>query len=72
MKKYQLKRAIRRLCGITATISFLFALGVAGGIEKDMIDVLPGAVAGTALMGSCGLFAWLAGAFEPEPQRRRV
>ena len=69
MKKKQLKRAIRRLCGVTAAISFLFALGTAGGVEKGTIDILTGALQGAALMGSCWLFSWLAGAFEPEPVR---
>ena len=56
---------MRKVFGILSAVSFLYALGICGGIETDSIDLWPGFVRAIIGMLLFGLFAWFAGAFEP-------
>lgn len=55
--------------GVIAFVMFFLMLGTVGAIEQDMIPLLQGMIRTFAFMALWVLFSWLAGAFEPTPER---
>lgn len=56
---------VKKVFGILAFLSFLYALGIVGGMEQDMIGLGEGFVRAMVAIGLMGLFSELSGATKP-------
>lgn len=58
------RRTLKSVWGALAWVSFLLALGIGGGVERDTIALGAGFLMMAASMCAAALFAWLAGWME--------
>lgn len=65
MTKKKTLRVIRSVCGAIGAASGFLALGVVGGIETQSIDLIPGFIAASLLIGAFALFLKIADALTP-------
>lgn len=55
--------------GVIAFVMFFLMLGTVGAVEQDALPLVGGMIRAFVYMGLWVLFTWLAGGFEPTPER---
>lgn len=56
---------VKKVFGVLAFLSFLYALGIVGGMEQDLIGLGEGFIRAIIAIGLMGLFIELSGASDP-------
>lgn len=59
----------KTLCGVIAFTTFLLMIGTVGAVECDDLPLGTGMIRAFVFLALWVLFSWLAGAFEPTPER---
>jgi len=69
-----MKRKIHIISGVLCALSFLLLLGIAGGMDKRLIELLPGSIGMIICTATFGIFAKLSGTMEtfPEEEEKRT